>query len=236
MRVLKWVAIVLLLLILIVGGGVFLVEIPFRLAFGWIFFLRDNFATLEVNLLRVAEALACIAALGLGGHFFARWLYRQMAPAAAPWRPGWTVAGLGAVLLLFVAGIGTVGITHQTAWLFTDPGPLLNDSMGYGKRARVSEAILAASAARTAVAETFVKSGRLPASDAEAGLARADPESRYVKTVSVLPGGVVRIEVAEVIQEGGIITFTPTPKDGGLEWKCSSANMQKRDLPGSCRE
>src|SRR5262249_25254848 len=39
----------------------------------------------------------------------------------------WTAAVVGVVVLLFVAGIGVVGLTHQTAWLITSPEPLLRD-------------------------------------------------------------------------------------------------------------
>jgi hypothetical protein len=35
----------------------------------------------------------------------------------------WTAAILGVVVLMFVAGIAAVGVTHQTAWLATSPEP-----------------------------------------------------------------------------------------------------------------
>lgn len=235
MRVLKWAGIVFLLLFFFAVGPGFLFEVPFTLAFGWIVFLRDNVARLELNPLRVMEAAACIAVLGVGGHYFARWLHRQMAPAAAhPWRPGWSAAGLSAVLLLFIAGVATIGITHQTAWLFTDPQPLLNDSMGYIKRSRVQQAVAAASPAQMLVNEIFEKTGRLP--ESEIASPKIKPESRYAKKISIRSGGVVQIEIADLIEEGGIITLTPTPKDGTLAWKCSSANMRSFHLPSACRQ
>lgn len=235
MRVLKWAGIVFLLLVFFAAGPWFLVEIPFTLAFGWILFLRDHVARLELNPLRVMEATGCIAVLGVGGHYFARWLHRQMAPAAAhPWRAGWTVAGVSAVLLLFVAGVATIGISHQTAWLFTDPRPLVNDSMGYVKRARVVEAVMAASPAQTLVNEIFEKTGRLP--ESEIASSKTEPESRYAKKISIRSGGVVQIEISDLIDEGGVITLTPTPKDGALQWKCSSVNMRSFHLPSACRQ
>lgn len=239
MRILKWagkIFLILFLLILIfISGAAILVELPLVLAFGWIVFLRDNIVRLTLNPLRVAEAAACIAVLGLGGHFFARWLYRQMVPdAVRAWRPGWTAAGLGAVLLLFVAGVGTIGITHQAAWLFTDPNPLVaNGYTDYTTRARISEVIISASAARTLVGEMFARTGHLP--DSEVAAPRPEEESRYVRKISIGAGGVVQIEVADVIQKDGVITLTPTPKDGKLEWKCSSENVRKAYLPSTCR-
>lgn len=233
-RILKWAAIFIVVLLVLPGFGLwFLLDIPYTLAFGWIAFLRNNLATMEVSPLLLAEAAVCIAALGVGGHWFARWLYREMAPNGLAWRPGWTVAGLGAVLLLFLAGIATIGITHQAAWLFTAKGPLVEDA--YSARARVSEAILSGSAAKSAVIEAYHKTGRLPASGAEAGLTEPFQATRHTKSLAVGPGGVIRVEVPESISGGGEITLTPSPSGETITWKCRST-LPRKVLPSVCRE
>ena len=227
-------AILLVLFFLGETGGFFLVEIPFKLAFGWIWFLKDNLEALQPNWLLIAEGLACVMALGAGGHYFSRWLWREMAPAEGPaWRARWTVAGLGALLLLFVAGIATIGITHQAAWLFTAPGPLLVDS--WGVRARMSEVLLSGSSARTVVTEFFERSGRLPDNAAEAGFDAKDVTGRYTKSIGIGRGGVVTIEVADTLVPGGRVIMTPLADGPRLSLKCGS-NLQPRDMPASCRD
>jgi hypothetical protein len=233
-RILKWGTILLFVMFLLaLSGASFLIEIPFRLAFGWIGFLRDNLATMRLNLLLITEALVSVALLAAGGHWFARWLYREMVPdAPGPWRPGWTVAGLGGVLLLFVAGIATIGITHQAAWLFTAKGPLLQDS--FTDRARVTEAMLAATDARNAVAEAYARTGKLPASAGEANWSPPAPR-KAAKAIALGQGGVVSVEIDERIAGGGIITLTPAVEGAALTWKCR-ASLPKRVLPSQCRE
>jgi len=59
----------------------------------------------------------------LGGHVFLKWLYRETTRGQA-WRLRWTLCGTALILLLFVAGIAAVGVSHQAAWLATSPTPL----------------------------------------------------------------------------------------------------------------
>jgi hypothetical protein len=234
-RILKWAAIFLVALLVLSAFGMgFLLDVPFRLAFGWIGFLNGNLAMMKVNPLLLAEAAVCVAALGIGGHWFARWLCREMADdAPVPWRPRWTIAGLGGVLLLFVAGIATIGITHQAAWLFTAKGPLIEDA--YSARTRVSEAILSGSALKSAITESYQKTGRLPASAAEAGLSEPFQPTPHAKALSVGAGGVIRVEVPESLSGGGEITLTPSSTGETLAWTCRST-LPPKVLPSACGE
>jgi hypothetical protein len=232
--ILKWVGILFVVLLVLSGGGIFLVEIPVILAFGWIGFLRDNLATMEVNPLLWAEAAGCIVALGLGGHWFARWLYGEMTPGAVqPWRPGWTVAGLAALLLLFIAGIATIGITHQTAWVFTAKEPFIRNT--WEARINVSRALSEVGQLKEAVEEAHRRTGRLPGSEAEAGLSRGFEPTNYVLERSVGQGGVIRIEFAKSVAGGGVLTLTPAAEGNAIKWVCRSS-LPQRELPGSCRD
>jgi hypothetical protein len=74
----------------------------------------------SVNGAGALTAAVCLVALAVGLHRFLTWLVGP----GRPWRWRWTLSGLGLVVLMFVAGISAVGLTHQTAWLLTSPEPL----------------------------------------------------------------------------------------------------------------
>lgn len=189
--------------------------------------MQVNLLAMQPNWLLVAEGAVCVVALGFGGHYFLRWL-------VAGWRPRWTVLGLAGVLLLFVAGIAIIGITHQTAWLFTAQQPLIVDS--WGPRFKIPEVLLSATEARSAVAAHYTQTGRLPHSLEETQAKQADLlTSRYVRAIRIAGDGVVLIELKDDVAQGGMIRLTPTPQGGELQWKCTS-NLQQRHLPASCRD
>ncbi len=231
MTKIEWAVILFIVMFLgfLSGGSFFLLlDIPLQLAFGWILFLRDSIATIEVNPLLCAEAVVCIVLLGVGGHGFARWLYREMAPEVpSAWRPNWTVVGLSGVLLLFIASIAIIGAIHQAIWLFTK-GPMAS----MDSRMQVGEALAMSAKARAAVWETFAKTRQLPSSSVEAGYTESTPETSPVRLISIIPGGEVQIDV--VIDDGsGIITLTPIPADNKLDFKCRST-LPRKKLPPNC--
>lgn len=219
-----WVAAAAMGVLFALGGEEYLLQIPANLLLGWSWFAWHNVIAAQLNWLLIAEAAICTIALGIGGHYFLRWL-------CAPWRVRWTVAGLGGLLLLFVAGIATIGITHQAAWIFTDKGPFVEAS-SYEDRVRLGEAILAGAPARTAVQEYFLKTGKLPETAKEAGFERAD-DSRYVKGVHISKG-VITVEVVESLG-GGAIILVPVVNANDLSFTCGGT-MSQRKLPGSCRD
>lgn len=51
-----------------------------------------------------------------------RWLFREV--SGKSWRFGWTLAATLLIVLMFTAGIGAVGVTHQTAWIARSPEPM----------------------------------------------------------------------------------------------------------------
>jgi len=221
--------------------GEWIVQIGWYLAFGWIHFMVKNLASVELNLPLLAAGIVCTAALGIGTHYFCRWLYRETGPSTGrAWRWQWTASGLAVVLLLFVAGIGTIGVVHQAAWLFNTDDRLLEDS--WNRRARVSTALIIGSDAKTAVAEHYDKTGRLPQSGDEAGYSRnAGLAGTPVSAIEIREKGVVVVTLSRDRDwpDGSEITLTPMPiADAGaksLRWKCRST-LPLEVLPASCRE
>jgi prepilin-type processing-associated H-X9-DG protein len=122
------------LLLVLCCGCILPFDVLGNLAVGWIWYLGRAVPQVPVEWDGVLTAVVCLALLCGGLHLFCRWLY-EAAPAAAaaeqtprrPWPFRWTAAVVGVVVLMFVAGVAVVGLTHQTAWLITSPEPLLRD-------------------------------------------------------------------------------------------------------------
>jgi len=112
-------------------GCIFPWEVLFHLAVGWIIYLARVIPQISVNWSGVFTAIICLIALTLGLHRFLQWFYIEKSKqgegtqAERVWPVRWTAAFLSVVVLMFVAGIAVVGISHQTAWLLTSPEPLL---------------------------------------------------------------------------------------------------------------
>jgi prepilin-type processing-associated H-X9-DG protein len=78
----------------------------------------------------------------VGSHFFIAWLYRETRSRAgikelqvARWKWRWTIGLAAMVVLTFVAGIATVGVTHQLGWLLTSKEPWVVSESGAIRRA-----------------------------------------------------------------------------------------------------
>jgi hypothetical protein len=113
-------------------GIVFPLEFVFTMVTGWLTFLFRVVPQVEVD---VAAAVLGCSAFGIfvvGLHVLLRHLaasYRQDDAAAIDltinWRLRWTISAASIILLIFIAGIAFVGITHQTIWLLTSPEPIM---------------------------------------------------------------------------------------------------------------
>jgi type IV pilus assembly protein PilA len=109
----------------------------------------------------------------------------------------------------------------------------------YTTRARVSEAIGFAAAAKTAVSESVISTGTLPESNAAAGLAEPDEiTSTYVKSLTV-DKGVITVEIQSTNNatvDAGQIILTPNPTSAGVNWECSVSGPEMNQfVPADCR-
>jgi|26BtaG_2_1085354.scaffolds.fasta_scaffold02877_3 type IV pilus assembly protein PilA len=124
----------------------------------------------------------------------------------------------------------------------------------YTNRAKMSEVLGFASSGKTAVAEYFQSEGKVPTSNALAGLADAtDIKSTYVTSVTITKDGAIETLIKGTnvsALDGKKITLTPQQSDGTttitastttysgpIIWKCEpeDAAMNKY-LPSSCRK
>jgi type IV pilus assembly protein PilA len=110
----------------------------------------------------------------------------------------------------------------------------------YAVRAKMSEAVMAASQCRTAVSEVYQAKGGtdLPAGGAW-GCESAEPTTKYVRGVQTDEKGAVQVTVANIaaVVEGKTVLLVPEVSEGRiLGWKCGPGTVDAKYLPGSCRE
>lgn len=111
----------------------------------------------------------------------------------------------------------------------------------YIVRAKVSEGISLASAAKAAVAETRQSLGRFATSQASYGLpAAASISGNNVTSVTVTPAsGVITIlySAADANISGQTVIMTPTfaAGAGSMSWVCTGGTVQSKYRPANCR-
>lgn len=111
-------------------GQLAFVELPMLLVGGWIPFLARVWPQITIDVGGVATGIVCLMVLTVGLHEFMDWLCRETqqpvegsdAPVAT-WHWRWSLSIVGVIVLMFVAGISAVGVTHQTYWLASSPEP-----------------------------------------------------------------------------------------------------------------
>ncbi len=113
----------------------------------------------------------------------------------------------------------------------------------YTIRAKVTEGLSLASAAKTGVSEFFSTSGSFPGSNTSAGLpVAASIIGNSVRSVQVGANGVVTVTFAATglptNVAGDTLALTPTNNSGAIAWACGSgatSGIEAKYLPSSCR-
>ncbi|HEY1036499.1 MAG TPA: pilin [Burkholderiaceae bacterium] len=110
----------------------------------------------------------------------------------------------------------------------------------YTVRARVSEGVNLAAAAKLAVSETTLDTGTLPGNNGDAGY--QSPSSTYVSSITIGANGVVDVLLSNDAglsdAGGGHLLFTPTWQTGDAQilWTCSATGITKTSqIPAQCR-
>ncbi|TDJ64485.1 MAG: prepilin-type N-terminal cleavage/methylation domain-containing protein [Proteobacteria bacterium] len=106
----------------------------------------------------------------------------------------------------------------------------------YTIRAKVTEGLSLASAAKTAVSEFFATNGRLPDSNVSAGIAMSQSISgNHVDYVQITTDGMIEVYFSAGTITGDSITLSPDTTGGRVNWSCTGGDLEPRYRPSSCR-
>ncbi|WP_275975288.1 pilin [Alkalimarinus coralli] len=118
----------------------------------------------------------------------------------------------------------------------------------YTSRAKISEVIVIASAAKTAASEYYLSTGRMPANTNEAGINTNAGQSAHLSNITfVTSNGGNDAQLGYAIDVdgrgatvGGVV-FTGRGNSNGVQWSCAPATVgaataiESKYLPANCR-
>ncbi len=123
------------LMILTCMGFAVPVDFAVAVVLGWIWYLARTYPAVRVAPEGVATAAVCLVLFIVGSHLFLGWLYMGVrtragttAPGGERWKWRWTCSLTALIVLMFVAGMSVVGMTHQLGWLLSSKEPLVVNS------------------------------------------------------------------------------------------------------------
>ncbi len=111
----------------------------------------------------------------------------------------------------------------------------------YTVRAKVSEGVTAAGAAKASVADYYMAKGSFPGSNADAGLdTNTDYATNVIQQIDVKANGVIDVVFKAIggsVTAGQLIKFTPTATAGGsITWDCKTGStLEAKYRPANCR-
>ncbi|MBB5014574.1 pilin [Rehaibacterium terrae] len=106
----------------------------------------------------------------------------------------------------------------------------------YTVRAKVSEGLNMATAAKLGVSETRQTRGTWPSNNATAGIANTI-QSTYVNSIAVGANGVITVTYRNITElpTDATVTLTPTFASESVRWTCAPGTVPSRYLPATCR-
>ncbi|MDH3975052.1 MAG: type II secretion system protein GspG [Deltaproteobacteria bacterium] len=135
----RFIKLFLFLVFVFISGAIVLLEIPFFLAFGWIYYLYRVFPNIEFNIVPILEGIGAAIILTIAAHYFLAWLYKNYGRGDVElegerlWSLRWTLMGVGLFILMFSTSISITGLVHQTGWLLR--GPMIKTAQNFRPRA-----------------------------------------------------------------------------------------------------
>ncbi len=112
----------------------------------------------------------------------------------------------------------------------------------YTIRAKVSEIIGLAAAAKNSVSEYYISQGTMPTDAAAAGVNTNAGQSNFVSTIAYATSGAASADLTYTASatlntavSGTTIIFTGTGDANGVKWTCTGGNMADKYKPANCR-
>ncbi len=104
----------------------------------------------------------------------------------------------------------------------------------YIVRARVSEGLNLAEAAKLAVAETSIARNSLPASQKDTGY-KSPTSTENVQSIEIGNKGVITITYTKTAGYGTILLVPSMDESGTLTWTCNTGGLPRQYRPSNCR-
>lgn len=108
----------------------------------------------------------------------------------------------------------------------------------YTIRAKVSEVIGLAAAAKTSVSEYYISQQDMPGNPTQAGINTSAAQSDFVSAIAYSDGGSVgrlTYTVTGLAPATGTLIFRGTGDANGVSWVCTSGTLQAKYRPANCR-
>jgi hypothetical protein len=130
--------------VLLCCGGAWTFQSLYLLTFGWVSFLARVAPEIRPDGSAIGMGIISLAFFTLGLHWFLAWFHAAVSqkslipnddPVSQPttggraWSVRWTLSIVAIIVMMFVAGISMVGITHQVTWMATAKQPLINNEI-----------------------------------------------------------------------------------------------------------
>jgi type IV pilus assembly protein PilA len=109
--------------------------------------------------------------------------------------------------------------------------------MDYTKKARVTEGLSLAAAAKAGVSEYYSSTNDWPDSNADIGLA-ATVAGESTKNIQVSENGLITITYDTEVQTDGTLLLSPYAATGAVVWTCKAGGaspLANNLLPSTCR-
>ncbi|MBT2143286.1 MULTISPECIES: pilin [unclassified Rhodanobacter] len=108
-------------------------------------------------------------------------------------------------------------------------------------RAQVTEGMSLASGAKSAVWDFVSNTGRLPATNQSAGLAKSTLiTGSYVSSVDLAPAGQITVAFkaprANLSIQNQVLILSAVTHAGSITWTCTPSTLDNKYLPSSCRK